>query len=725
MSSIRGGIEQSRERLVALVLLLQRAWTDSRPLTQEEIVRDLKIDEYPVSAKGPRKVKAYEGNEGAVRQKFERDKARIRELGFEIDTVTTTSDGVGYKIDPSSGYAPVIHFTESEQRVVQLALRFCGFGSSGAFSVFNDTPASDGGLQFSAYYTPVIRALKLHRALAFQYQSSTNKMRVVEPLVIDVFNGTSYLVARVKGTNEIKGYRVSRITSMPVVLPDTFEPDPASLDAARAWRAEFQKAPSPVDVVVTTNTDYADLLIRQYPQALSAEKKDGKVEVGVSFENSRDALRFVLEAAERVRLQSPKSLKAELEAWLEGVNRGKAPPVDSLRFSVHASNDVLGETLQLLHAVYLADDGLRISELATRFSLDPGHVRLIMDRLVSLEPMAESNDGSGLFPAHVIKECDDWDDEDHDDSTYRADFVNEVDEPSPFMWRDLFELNIALREASRVYTDPAIYSAIEKIEGVASSFVQVELTSNESLLHQVQMAVERHEQIKIQYTPGVAEESRLRSIEPREIKVLNGHTYVRAYCTTREDWRTFRVDRINAVVAKSPAHEHRAQDLATNWLTQVGEEGDEVVVVVEASQRLLFEPLPNAQWTSLDDGRHAVRFRVSDESFLDHLMLLAGPGAIVVTPRFAKAGHELAREDRRAALGRPLCASSGVAWFESLRVGRGTSPISLRIDPTSSTAFATADRDGGCEVRGVSRTSTTWRVSCPRPSVRSYRATTS
>jgi len=48
----------------------------------------------------------------------------------------------------------VIHFDEDEQRVVQLSLRFCGFGSSGAFSVFNETPASEGGLEFSAYYTP-------------------------------------------------------------------------------------------------------------------------------------------------------------------------------------------------------------------------------------------------------------------------------------------------------------------------------------------------------------------------------------------------------------------------------------------------------------------------------------------------------------------------------------------------------------------------------------------
>jgi proteasome accessory factor C len=65
--------------------------------------------------------------------------------------------------------------------------------------------------------------------------------------------------------------------------------------------------------------------------------------------------------------------------------------------------------------------------------------------------------------------------------------------------------------------------------------------------------VENHEQIKILYTAASADESQVRTIEPREIKVLNGHTYVRAYCTTREAWRTFRVDRINAIVAKSPA----------------------------------------------------------------------------------------------------------------------------------------------------------------------------
>jgi predicted DNA-binding transcriptional regulator YafY len=645
MSSIRGGVEQSRERLIALVLLLQRAWQYGA-LSQDEIVRELKIDEFPVSAKGPKKIPAYEGNDGAIRQKFERDKARIRELGFEIETVARDDGGVGYRIDPSSGYAPLLYFTPDEERVVRLALRFCGFGASGAFSVFNEVPASDGGLESSMYYTPVMRALNLHRALAFDYQSGANKPRVVEPLLIDVFNGVSYLIARVKGSDEIKGYRFSRMTSMPVVLSDEFEPNSEAVDIAKAWRPEFARSPSPLDVVVTTNENYADLLVRQYSGALAATKKDGKVEVGFSFESPRAALRFVVEGADRIRLQSPKSLKSDLADWLKGVNRGKAPSPDDMVFAGPSTNDVLGQTLQLLHAVYVSEDGLRISELARRFSLDPEHVRFIMDRLVALEPMAGSTDGTESFPAHVLKECDDWDDEANDDSTYRADFSDlpeGAEEHSAFMWRDLFELNIALREASRVYSDPAILSAIEKIEDATSAYVQVEMTTNETLLKNVSEAVEDHQQIKILYTSATGDVATTRSIEPREMKVLNGHTYVRAYCTTRQSWRTFRVDRINAIVAKSDATESRPPDTVVNWLTQVGEEGDEVIVVIESGLRWLFEPLPNAQWSSLKDGRHAVKFRVSNEAFLDQLMLRAGEGAVVASPKFAKAGHELAK----------------------------------------------------------------------------------
>ncbi|HUY43177.1 MAG TPA: WYL domain-containing protein [Acidimicrobiales bacterium] len=640
--AVRASIEQSRERLVALVLLLQRA-SDYGALSQEEILRELTVDEYPVSAKGPRKVRAYEGADATVRQKFERDKARIRDLGFAIETLEREDGSVGYRIDPSSGYAPPIYFNDDEARLVALALRFCGFGRSGAFSVFSDLPASDGGIFASNYYTPAVRALKMRRVLSFEYFSATRKTREVEPLVVDVVRGVAYLVARVRGTNEIKGYRFSRMTSMPEVLNETFDVDDELLASARAWRPEFQKSPRPVDVVVTTNRDYADLLRRQFLQAVTAEKRDGRVEVGISFDGPASALRFALDAGERVRVEGPKSLRDDLAKWLKGVNRGSAPA--SIDFPSLASSDVLGQTLQLLHAVYASDEGLRVSELARRFDLEPGHVRLIMDRLVSLEPMAGATDGTGRFPAHVVKECEDWDDEAHDDSTYVADFSDlpeGADEPSAFMWRDLFELNLALHQAARVYRDDALVSAMGKIEDLTSSFIHVDDAPGEDLLGEVESAVQDGAQIKIEYVPVESDVAQVRLISPRELRVLNGQTYVRAYCDTRQDWRTFRLDRIKAILATSPSPAVPA-DPHDAWLTRVGDAGGEVVVVLDPAKRWYFESLPGAQWTSLSDGRLAVKFHVADERFLDHLLVRCGPGAVVATPEYARAGHELAQ----------------------------------------------------------------------------------
>ncbi len=102
-----------------------------------------------------------------------------------------------------------------------------------------------------------------------------------------------------------------------------------------------------------------------------------------------------------------------------------------------------------------------------------------------------------------------------------------------------------------------------------------------------------------------------------------------------------------------------------NWLTQVGEEGDEVVVVLEAGNRWLFEPLPGAQWRTLDDGRHAVKFRVSEARFLDSLMLRAGPGAVVVTEKYARRATNSRRRSPRSSR-RPLGPERGCPCFESM-----------------------------------------------------------
>jgi predicted DNA-binding transcriptional regulator YafY len=111
------------------------------------------------------------------------------------------------------------------------------------------------------------------------------------------------------------------------------------------------------------------------------------------------------------------------------------------------------------------------------------------------------------------------------------------------------------------------------------------------------------------------------------------------------DWATFRVDRINNVLAHEPGID-RPADTTENWLTRVGNEGDEVTVVVTSQGRWLFETLPGAEWATLKDGRHAVKFRVVDDAFLDNLMLRAGENAFVLsgTEAHLRAGRALAKK---------------------------------------------------------------------------------
>ncbi len=644
--TVRSGVEESRERLVALTLLLQSA-SRTRPLSQETIVNELLIDEYPQRGRVPRKVHAYEGAPVAVRQKFERDKARIRELGWQIETGASDDGTIGYWIDAESVMAPALTWTDEERRVIQLALRLYGFGASGAFSLFNEGPGADSGLEDSTYLNPILRGVRLRRVVRFDYHSSSLRPRVVEPLVLDLFHGVVYLVARVRGTEQVKGFRLSRMTSMPYVTDERFDVDDEALAVARAWRPEFGPAPRPVRAEFAASESSARLLARQYPAAEVTPMRGTAVRVTLNFESLRAALRFALRAGDRVRVLGPKVLRGALHDWLGDVNVGPVPSLEGLTFDAPTADSTLGQALRLLHMVHLSDGGLRLSALAQRSGLPSDVVRHIMDRLVTFEPLR----GRYGFPAHVIKECDDWEHEDTQDALYHTEeFADDASALPALSWRDLFEVNIAVREALAVHDDPVMRAVVDKIEKVAEGWVQMDEMVPDEVRGQVHDALDAHERLKIRYTSGTTGETTDRTIEPREMRVLNGYTYVRAYCLTHDGWRTFRVDRIVDILARSPADVPRPSDEVTNWLTQVGDVGEDVDVVVEAASRWLFETLPRAQWHALGDGRHVVRFRVANDAFLDQLMLEAGAGAVVVTPRYRSAGHDLAgRIDRTLA----------------------------------------------------------------------------
>lgn len=638
------GIDVARERLASLTLLLIEAHARQRPLTQEEIVALLEVD----SANSSRKVRAYEGSDVAVRQKFERDKAQIRENGLRIITTVDADQQHRYSIDPDDTYAPALDFTDDERQVVAVALRYCGFGRDGALAMFAPGRPTSGGLEYSSYLTPIVRAINLRSRVSFDYITRTKRRRRdVEPLHLRVINGVTYLVAREHDDAGwlVKGYRFSRIHSMPAVSDERSNASDEEIELARHWSPSFHKGEKTIDVLVATSPTIAALIQRDYPRAHVVVKKRA-TEVGVVFDDRYEALRFVLAAGERVRLLAPDDLVKEAKEWLRRVNKMPAPDLSEIHFAPAAKRNVLGQTLAMLSAIHNASDGLRISELASRFEMSDGQVRDLMGRLATLE--VRDGPGGFTYPARIIKECDDWDHEDTEDALYRVTFEPGDHEPTTLTWAHLFELNVALREAATVFDDPAIFSAIAKLENLAGGFVDVAATAASQIVSDVVGAIDGAEAMKISYLSGTALEPTERIIEPRALQYVNGHAMVRAYCQLRSDWRTFRVDRITAVVAKSPALEDRGEDPDPDWLTRFADDGDEVVVVADELRRYLFEALPGSQSVGASEGLLAVKFRVADPHFLDHLMVMAGPGARVVSDAHHDAGLALARRMREA-----------------------------------------------------------------------------
>jgi proteasome accessory factor C len=71
----------------------------------------------------------------------------------------------------------------------------------------------------------------------------------------------------------------------------------------------------------------------------------------------------------------------------------------------------------------------------------------------------------------------------------------------------------------------------------------------------ISQAVEANSGLEIRYHSLYKDQISQRSVMPVDLYELNGHQYVRAYCFTANDYREFRVDRIeSATAAAVPAH---------------------------------------------------------------------------------------------------------------------------------------------------------------------------
>ena len=166
-------------------------------------------------------------------------------------------------------------------------------------------------------------------------------------------------------------------------------------------------------------------------------------------------------------------------------------------------------------------------------------------------------------------------------------------------------------------------SKLERALGVGSS-VAINIPDPE-FLKVVEQATRDRECIQIEYYARWADEVSVRTVEPYETVNVSGDWYLRAHCRLRDDHRTFRVDRIEAL--ELAGETHTRSDPGNEAFT--GEEEAPVVTIeMPNSSRWMIEPLEASVME--DEEKLVVEIPVSSTIFLERLMLRLGPDARVV-----------------------------------------------------------------------------------------------
>jgi len=641
MAEFRGASEESRERKIVLFHTLVEAYRAHTPLTQEEILDSLTIDDYSRGTRNPGKKLAYDGNQTARRQKFERDKSDIRDLGIRI-TMTRNDDGVEvYSINADDYLAPAIDFTEEENDVVVSALSLLGIGSDGVTRLFGSTSASSSALTFPSALLPLAVAEAQRQTVRFDYRSKKLKSREVTPLRLISDQGQLYVVGYDVEEKSIRGFRVSRIESIPevtvrrAVVPDEF------LEAAEKWSPLFEESVEPVEVIFTISSRHRGAIETRLAgaQFVTLGVDGERLEVRTFFDGRTAALRMMISIAEFAHQVQPKWLATEMKTWFRGVNKKSKLDATSFTFpEISNRPNAFAQALQIVATVYAADGPILASELAERFSMDIELVKHLMNKFISMQ----SHRHNGGYLVAIIP-ADDFDEEDlYDPSYQRSNIVTNAKggELSAMTRKDVIELLVALKQAAGLQPSSVLDGIILKIEKVTQSHIDVHLDIP-AFVPAIQAAIGY--EIPITYFGANDDRESTRTIIPGSIGIRNHHYYVRAFYVEVAEWRTWRIDRIVSVGEKGEPFVVATPDPLLDWITMPFEGGAEVVLAINDSQRWLFESLPHTVWALNDTPQRVVRVRVADDSFLDHLMCQAGPGASVLSESHTKAGRVLAK----------------------------------------------------------------------------------
>ncbi len=213
----------------------------------------------------------------------------------------------------------------------------------------------------------------------------------------------------------------------------------------------------------------------------------------------------------------------------------------------------------------------------------------------------------------------------------------------------------ALAESPGVADADAVQRALAKVEDAVGQArlagVVVGLSAGEDAVQPevreaVQRAVTGRSALRIRYYTASRDEITERTVDPMRLVLVEGRSYLEAWCRKAEGVRLFRLDRMDdARVLDEPAAapaEARPKDFSAGLFRPLPEQPS-AVLLIEPEARWVAEYYPVDELTELPDGRVRVRMRYTDRSWMVRLVLGQAGQVLVESP------DELATEVRRRA----------------------------------------------------------------------------
>lgn len=208
----------------------------------------------------------------------------------------------------------------------------------------------------------------------------------------------------------------------------------------------------------------------------------------------------------------------------------------------------------------------------------------------------------------------------------------------------------AARFAAATNPDPVLSRAVVKLAAVLNvdpdEVLEVEIVeADQTILGVLEEAAAAAQVVDLDYYSYGRDAWGERAVEPHRVFNSNGAWYAWAWCRQVTDWRLFRVDRIRAAAARDEHFERREAPPVPQPFS--GGQGDEVVLELSPAARWASEEYPVEAVEPGRDGWTRVTLRVTEQAWLERLLLRLGPDARVI-----KGDAELARRAAERVLAR-------------------------------------------------------------------------